>query len=304
MCSWASLPPELLRKIVTHVRAAAYPAAAATAAVQQLRRACAPWRAALDADARRVAPTAPLERPWALFQHFPNCEELDLSRYQGAAVALYGYFHLVELKALILGDLRACSWDGTPQINLPLASLSALTRLVVPADFLLVPSVLASLADAAAKLPALRALELPRAVLTPHRADDLARALARCPGLRSLSLGGAGAPVLPADLASLLAGCGTRLEALALDRLGARALPPAVSTLTALTALRFRGEASRGVQMAAADLAPLAASLKVLDLAANLSEQLPRGVAALTALEELRAREWSRLFERGQGGGV
>lgn len=106
----------------------------------------------------------------------------------------------------MLGDLRSGSWDATPQISLPLASLASLTRLVVPADFLLVPSVLASLADAAARLPALVTLELPRVVLTPHRIEELAAALGRCGGLRRLALSGAGAPMLVGDLGGLLAG--------------------------------------------------------------------------------------------------
>ncbi len=189
----------------------------------------------------------------------------------------------------MLGDLRAGSWDGTPQIAIPTHLLTVLTRLVVPADFLLVPSVLSALADACAKLPNLALLELPRMVLTPHRVDELAAALGRCGALRGLALGGAGAPMMAADLGGLLAGCGA-LESLQLDRLGVRTLPPAVARLTALTALRFRGEASRGAPVAGADLAVLCA-LRVLDLAANLSEQLPPGAARLERLEELRARE-------------
>jgi hypothetical protein len=87
-----------------------------------------------------------------------------------------------------------------------------------------------------------------------------------------------------------ITGCGAQLEALQLDRLGVRALPPAVARLTALTALRFRGEASRGVQLAAADVSGLA-RLRVLDLGANLAEALPQGTTGLDGLEELRARE-------------
>lgn len=98
-------------------------------------------------------------------------------------------------------------------------------------------------------------------------------------------------------------GCGPQLESLTLDRLGVRALPPAVSRLSSLTALRFRGEASRGVQLAAADVSGLG-ELRVLDLAANLSEGLPQGATALEGLEELRAREPARRGVAGSRGGA
>jgi hypothetical protein len=112
----------------------------------------------------------------------------------------------VRRRSLVLGDLRSESYDGTPQIALPLAALASLTRLVVPADFLLVPSVLAALAEACAKLPALASLELPRMVLTPHRVAELTAALSRCATLRALALGGAGAPMMAGDLGGLING--------------------------------------------------------------------------------------------------
>lgn len=95
---WASVPPELLRKVVVHLRAASHPPQQAGAALQALRRTCASWRGVLDADVTHLAPTAPLDNPAAMFSHFPGCTSLDLSRFQAPTVTLYPHLHRLQLR--------------------------------------------------------------------------------------------------------------------------------------------------------------------------------------------------------------
>lgn len=84
--------------MVTHLRAVSYPPGQAASALQHLRRTCATWRAVLDADVTHIAPTVPLDNPGALFDHFPNCTSLDLSRYQAPTVGLQQHLGRVPLK--------------------------------------------------------------------------------------------------------------------------------------------------------------------------------------------------------------
>lgn len=98
LLSWAGLPPELLRKVVVHLRGVAHPTAQAALAQQQLRRTCTTWRSVLDADVIHIAPTVALDNPGSLAAHFPNCTSLDLSRYQAPGVGLYPHFSKLQLK--------------------------------------------------------------------------------------------------------------------------------------------------------------------------------------------------------------
>lgn len=70
-------------------------------------------------------------------------------------------------------------------------------------------------------------------------------------------------------------------------RLGVRGLPRSVARQVGLTRLAFSGEMLRSVQLQDELLA--LADLQVLDISANLAEQLPSSVLLLTGLRELHA---------------
>jgi Leucine-rich repeat (LRR) protein len=77
------------------------------------------------------------------------------------------------------------------------------------------------------------------------------------------------------------------LRALELTRLGVRMLPLSLTRLAGLTRLTFSGEMLRNVQLR--DELRQLSNLQVLDISANLSEQLPVGVLELSGLRELHA---------------
>lgn len=77
------------------------------------------------------------------------------------------------------------------------------------------------------------------------------------------------------------------LRALELTRLGVRMLPLSLTRLAGLTRLTFSGEMLRNVQLR--DELRQLSNLQVLDISANLAEQLPVGVLELSGLRELHA---------------
>jgi hypothetical protein len=85
-----------------------------------------------------------------------------------------------------------------------------------------------------------------------------------------------------------------QLRGLELTRLGVRMLPLSLTRLAGLTRLTFSGEMLRNVQLR--DELRQLSNLQVLDISANLAEQLPMGVLELSGLRELRAGERCRLL--------
>jgi hypothetical protein len=84
-----------------------------------------------------------------------------------------------------------------------------------------------------------------------------------------------------------------QLRGLELTRLGVRMLPLSLTRLAGLTRLTFSGEMLRNVQLR--DELRQLSNLQVLDISANLAEQLPMGVLELSGLRELHAGERCRL---------
>jgi hypothetical protein len=85
-----------------------------------------------------------------------------------------------------------------------------------------------------------------------------------------------------------------QLRGLELTRLGVRMLPLSLTRLAGLTRLTFSGEMLRNVQLR--DELRQLSNLQVLDISANLAEQLPMGVLELSGLRELHAGETCRLL--------
>jgi Leucine-rich repeat (LRR) protein len=99
---------------------------------------------------------------------------------------------------------------------------------------------------------------------------------------------GTSAHLLPSSVYLLLSAVELpQLRGLELTRLGVRMLPLSLTRLAGLTRLTFSGEMLRNVQLR--DELRQLTNLQVLDISANLAEQLPMGVLELSGLRELHA---------------
>lgn len=83
MCRWDSLPPELLRRVVSVLLNdwAYFPPEQASSCLRPVRGVCTAWQGIIDADIKQLALTVPSIRPACLAENFPNATHLDLSRY-------------------------------------------------------------------------------------------------------------------------------------------------------------------------------------------------------------------------------
>eukprot|EP00882_Tetradesmus_deserticola_P015616 GHRQ01016641.1.p2 GENE.GHRQ01016641.1~~GHRQ01016641.1.p2 ORF type:complete len:117 (+),score=27.23 GHRQ01016641.1:208-558(+) len=97
---WASLPPELLRR-VAHQLLTDWQYAEPEKPINSLlpvRSTCRAWRAVVDADINQVALTVPSVTPAYLVTHFPHATSLDLSRYQRSCSEVFPVMQQLNLR--------------------------------------------------------------------------------------------------------------------------------------------------------------------------------------------------------------
>lgn len=99
-CRWDSLPPELLRRVVTVLLTdwAYFPPEKASDCLQPVRGVCTAWRGIVDADIKQLALTVPSVRPACLAENFPNTTHLDLSRYHQHSQEVLDVLEQLKLK--------------------------------------------------------------------------------------------------------------------------------------------------------------------------------------------------------------
>eukprot|EP00878_Enallax_costatus_P010609 GHUV01011082.1.p1 GENE.GHUV01011082.1~~GHUV01011082.1.p1 ORF type:complete len:1183 (+),score=437.55 GHUV01011082.1:626-4174(+) len=224
-----------------------------------------------------VSPLSPDYLP----RHFPAVTSLDLSRYQRSCQEVFPVMQNMRLRSLVLAD------PLDRPASIPTQYLLQLTHLSFLAEGLLMDGIAAQFCQALRQLTLLQELHLNRLQLSTQAAQQLAQVFIGLPNLQALALSGGAAVVRPEELYMLFSVDLPQLRSLELTRLGIRTLPPSLTRLVGLTRLTFGGEMLRIVQLT--DELRHLTNLQVLDISANLSEQLPDGVLELTSLRELHA---------------
>eukprot|EP00878_Enallax_costatus_P012290 GHUV01012838.1.p1 GENE.GHUV01012838.1~~GHUV01012838.1.p1 ORF type:complete len:372 (+),score=91.45 GHUV01012838.1:213-1328(+) len=280
---WENLPPELLRRVVQQLCEDWYhfEPCRPVHSLLPVRATCRSWRAVVDADIKHVAMTVSPLSPDYLPRHFPAVTSLDLSRYQRSCQEVFPVMQNMRLRSLVLAD------PLDRPASIPTQYLLQLTHLSFLAEGLLMDGIAAQFCQALRQLTLLQELHLNRLQLSTQAAQQLAQVFIGLPNLQALALSGGAAVVRPEELYMLFSVDLPQLRSLELTRLGIRTLPPSLTRLVGLTRLTFGGEMLRIVQLT--DELRHLTNLQVLDISANLSEQLPDGVLELTSLRELHA---------------